>query len=84
MCSSDLRASAFASEVLADGVRRGSDELVVAVSHVSPIKAIVAWALGCGSDITWRMHLDVASVTRIAGRGGRPVLSSFNEIPRRD
>jgi broad specificity phosphatase PhoE len=52
------------------------DRTVVAVSHVSPIKAAVMWALGVGDELAWRMRLDVASVTRI-GKG--PVLLSFNE-----
>ena len=52
---------------------------VVVVSHVSPIKAAVAWALGVGDGIAWRMFCDVASMSRIATGGGRPVLRSFNE-----
>ena len=52
------------------------DRTVVAVSHVSPIKAGVTWALGVGDELAWRMRLDVASVTRI---GTGPVLLSFNE-----
>lgn len=52
---------------------------VVVVSHVSPIKAAVAWALGVGDEITWRMFLGVASITRIGVRNGVPSLLSFNE-----
>lgn len=52
------------------------DRVVVAVSHVSPIKAAVTWTLRVPPELAWRMRLDVASVTRI-GRG--PVLLSFNE-----
>ena len=52
---------------------------VVAVSHVSPIKAAVTWALDVGDATTWRMHLDLASITRIDRRGNHPVLVSFNE-----
>ena len=66
------RVAACADELLA----RADDGLVVAVSHVSPIKAIVAWALGVGPEIAWRMRLDLASVTRI-DRG--PTLLTFNE-----
>ena len=39
---------------------------VVLVSHVSPVKAAVAWALGVGDQIAWRAHLDNASVTQVA------------------
>jgi broad specificity phosphatase PhoE len=52
--------------------------LIVAVSHVSPIKAAVCWALGVGPELAWRMRLDVASITRIAPG---PTLKSFNERP---
>jgi broad specificity phosphatase PhoE len=51
---------------------------VVVVSHVSPIKAAVLWALGVGEEVTWRMFLAPASITRIAVQRG-PVLQSFNE-----
>lgn len=53
---------------------------VLVVSHVSPIKAAVAWAIGVGPEIAWRLRLDVASITRI-GRGpdGAPIVRSFNE-----
>ena len=44
------------------------DELVIAVSHVSPIKAAVCNALRVDDRVTWRMQLDVASVTRIGRR----------------
>lgn len=52
---------------------------VVAVSHVSPIKAGVAWSLGAGEEIAWRMFLDLASITRITATGGRASLLGFND-----
>ena len=52
---------------------------VVLVSHVSPIKSAVAWALGVGEELAWRAHLDPASITRVLLRGGRPALALFNE-----
>jgi probable phosphoglycerate mutase len=52
---------------------------VVVVSHVSPIKAAVAWSLGVSMDMMFRCHLAQASLCRIdAGRTGA-VLHSFNE-----
>ena len=54
---------------------------VVVVSHVSPIKAAVAWALGASVDIAWRSHLDQASICRIDVRSQGPVLITFNETP---
>lgn len=70
-----LRMAAFAEEVLAD---LGTGP-TVAVSHVSPIKAIVCWALGLPDLASWRMRLDNASVTRLAPGPDGAVLLSFNE-----
>jgi broad specificity phosphatase PhoE len=62
---------------------QAASEDVVVVSHVSPIKAAVAWALGVGDETCWRMYLDVASVTAIgAGRLG-PSLRSYNDVHQR-
>ncbi len=62
-----------------DLIERASSENVVVVSHVSPIKSAVAWALGVDIGISVNCHLDQAAVCRIVFRGGRPVLQSFNE-----
>lgn len=67
------RVSDFCAEVL-------EGPTVVAVSHVSPIKAAVTWALGAGEELGWRMFLDLASITRIAGRDGHASLVGFNDI----
>jgi broad specificity phosphatase PhoE len=77
---------------MAARVRKACDELweeaafsdVIVVSHVSPIKAAVAWAIGAGDETSWRMFVDVASVSAIGpGRGAgavpSPSLRSFNE-----
>ena len=55
-------------------------ETVVVVSHVSPIKAAVAWALGGDVTMSWRCHLEQAAVCRIATGGPNPVLRTFNEV----
>jgi broad specificity phosphatase PhoE len=60
-----------------EGARAGAD--VVVVSHVSPIKAAVAWALGAGDDIVWRLYLATASITRIGWGDHGPVLHGYNE-----
>jgi broad specificity phosphatase PhoE len=59
------------------------DSDVVVVSHVSPIKAAVAWALDVDDEICWRTFLDVASVTAVGSSRGSPTLRSFNEIHHR-
>lgn len=58
-----------------------SDEeaTLVAVSHVSPIKAAVVWALGAEPEAAWRMWVEVASVTRLGLGSDRGVLLGFNE-----
>jgi broad specificity phosphatase PhoE len=59
---------------------RAADGSLVAVSHVSPIKAAVAWALGVGPEVSWRLRLDVASITRVVpGPDRAPVLLTYNE-----
>jgi broad specificity phosphatase PhoE len=66
-----------ACEELLDEARRHD---VVVVSHVSPIKAAIGWALGVGDEVGWRLFVQVASVTRIAIGPGGPSLHSFNEL----
>lgn len=56
-----------------------ADADVVVVSHVSPIKAAVGWALGAGDEVAWAIHLDPGSLTRIAIRPAGPVVHSLNE-----
>ena len=68
---------AAALDDLADAART---EVIVVVAHVSPIKAAVAWALGVGDEVTWRMFVRPASITRIAVTDRGPVLHSFNEV----
>jgi broad specificity phosphatase PhoE len=63
---------------LADEVRHRD---VVVVSHVSPIKAALAWALGTGDEIAWRLFVEVASVARIVVDHWGPSLRSLNEHP---
>ncbi len=60
--------------LLADSV---SSHIVV-VSHVSPIKAAVAWALGVGVEVSWRTALDRASMTTVRLDAKHPALKTFN------
>jgi probable phosphoglycerate mutase len=62
------------------GARRRDGDLVI-VSHVAPIKAAVAWALGVDDAVVWRMHLHNASVTTIGWGRGAPVLHRYNHVP---
>jgi broad specificity phosphatase PhoE len=67
------RVAAFCTELL-EGPH------VVAVSHVSPIKAAVTWALDAGEELGWRMFLELASITRIASQHGTGILVGFNDV----
>jgi broad specificity phosphatase PhoE len=72
---------------LGQRVREGAESLVedaarrdvVVVTHVSPLKAAVAWALGVGDEVAWRTFVAPASVTRIATGGPRLSLHGFNQ-----
>lgn len=61
-------------------VEEATTSNVVVVSHVSPIKAAVGWALGVGDEVIWRLFLDVASICRVGVLPRGPVLRSFNEV----
>jgi broad specificity phosphatase PhoE len=63
---------------------RAADSDVVVVSHVSPIKAATAWALGVGDEVAWRMFVSLASITRIGVGERGPLLRSFNEVAHLD
>jgi broad specificity phosphatase PhoE len=67
-----------ACESLVDSAR---DRNVVVVTHATPIKAAMAWALGVDVDITWRSHVDQASITKIIMRDRGPTLNAFNIVP---
>jgi len=60
---------------------RSRDGDVVVVSHVSPIKAAVAWALGTDELVAWRLRLSTGSITRIDLGPHGPQVVSFNEVP---
>jgi alpha-ribazole phosphatase len=68
-------------EACEDVAARAADRTVAVVSHVSPIKTAVAWALGAGIEISWRTHLSHASICRIDIRRTGPILLTFNEQP---
>ena len=67
-----------ACEDLIDDARHGD---VVVVTHATPIKLAMAWALGVEPGIVWRSFVDQASVTRVAIRDRGPTLSTFNLVP---
>jgi broad specificity phosphatase PhoE len=68
-------------------VRSACDELaaearagdVVVVSHVSPIKAALAWALGTDDSISWRVFVEVGSIATIAVDQWGATVRTLNE-----
>ncbi len=76
------RVRSACEELLAEGGPARTGDVVV-VSHVSPIKAAVCWALDLPDEGAWQFHLGTASITRIGWGPSGPVLHSFNETPWR-
>lgn len=72
------RVWAACDDLLADARTRH----VVVVTHATPIKAGMAWALGAEASLTWRAFVDQASITRIMVRERGPVLAAFNVVPQ--
>ena len=71
----DQRVAAACEEIISE-----AEELRVAVfTHVSPIKSTIAWALGVSEQISWRLNVGQAQITKIVIRDGRPVITAFNE-----
>jgi broad specificity phosphatase PhoE len=60
---------------LSDAAR---SSVVVVVSHVSPIKAALAWALGVPALVAWRLFVEDASVSRVDIEAHGPVVRWFN------
>ncbi len=52
---------------------------IVVVSHVSPIKAAIAWAIGSDVGVSWKMLLDRASISRIEITENGPRMRGFND-----
>ncbi len=62
--------------------RRRRRRDVVVVTHVSPIKAAVAWALGVGDGVTWRLFVAPASMSPDRG-ARRPAVTPRRSTTRR-
>lgn len=75
---SDL--SARVASLLNELAPTARTEDVVLFTHVSPIKAAVAWALGVGIEISWRCHVAQASISRVGVSKRGPSLHSFNDV----
>lgn len=59
-----------------------SEQTIVVVTHVSPIKAAVSWAVGGIDAVGFRTRVGQPSISRIGlAVDGGPILVSFNEAP---
>jgi broad specificity phosphatase PhoE len=61
-----------------DLAEEAAEHDVVVVTHVSPLKAAVAWALDVSDEITWHLYAAPAAVTRISTSGPRRSLHAYN------
>ena len=75
------RLTARVHDALDDLVARAEGRRIVVVTHVSPVKAAVAWALGQGPELAWRTYVAPASITRIGlgDAAAGATLRAFNE-----
>ena len=71
----DLRVREALSELIIEARLKN----VVVVSHVSPIKAAIAWTIGTEIGSSWRMLLDRASISRIEMTEHGPSMRGFND-----
>ncbi len=72
-----VRVRSALDDLIADG--SAADRTTVIVTHVSPIKAAVCWALGVDDLTAWRLWVAPASISRIGTTPNGGVLHSFNE-----
>lgn len=66
------------AQACGDLVEEAKTRDIVVVTHVSPIKAAVTWALGVDDTTIWRLFCAPASITEIGTSGPVPSLRSFN------
>jgi broad specificity phosphatase PhoE len=62
---------------------QAEEHTTIAVSHVSPIKAVILWGLELGDEYSWRLRLDVASISRLSHGPTGPILVGFNDTSHR-
>jgi len=70
------------AEACDDLAQRLNGRTAVVVSHISPIKSAVAWALGMDASVGWKTQLSTASITRISVSSNGVALTAFNEVAR--
>ncbi len=83
LASVDARVHAELDALLADrsSLLHEHHHHLAIVSHMSPIKSAMAWALGVHGSVAWRTRLDNGSITTISVRRDTPALVHFNVVP---
>jgi broad specificity phosphatase PhoE len=83
LASVDQRVHAELDELLLDptSLLHSSTTDLAIVTHMSPIKSAVTWALGVPGSAAWRMNLRNASITTITTRLSTPTLLNYNVAP---
>jgi len=66
------------SEACEEIAKISKDREVVVVTHVSPVKAALAWVLGLGDGVDWKCHVSPGSSMAIKIGPYGPVLQNFN------
>lgn len=79
----DARVHAVLEDLLGDptSLLHQLDRHLLIVSHVSPIKSALAWALGVGGQVAWRTRIDNGSLTTVGVRRTHPQLVACNVVP---
>jgi probable phosphoglycerate mutase len=83
LASVDQRVHAELDQLLLDptSLLHSSTTDLAIVTHMSPIKSAVTWALGVPGAAAWRMNLRNASITTITTRLSTPTLLNYNVAP---
>ncbi len=83
LASVDHRVKGALDELLADhkSLLHDHEHHLAIVSHVSPIKSAMTWALGVPGSVAWRARLENGSITTLTTRQGLPALLHFNMVP---
>lgn len=68
------------ADACADWSDQARTSVVMVVTHVSPIKAALAWALDVPTRVAWRLYVEDASVSRIDVDRTGPVVRWFNRV----
>jgi probable phosphoglycerate mutase len=83
LASVDHRVHLELGSLLADqaSLLHSPSEHLAIVSHMSPIKSAMTWALGVSGSVAWRMNLSNGSMTTIGSRMWTPSLMNYNVVP---